>query len=431
MSKAMQGEGPAIPHLDRGEIADLRHDVTEAFDRLESRTGYPMLVGLHEPVVPLGDLPLILHFAGLNLLQGQTIASATLGTGNKALTLTAMLPGYGGNMLSMEIVDSGGGGLAFHTANHKDISIDLGGATPTAAAIVAAFNTHDHEAAGLAYASAGGNGLGNPVVAAKTQLAGGAGSGFSLVLGGSTQTMAYPVQDGSLEVYLETWPLLDGDTAMAYVESNGVPSQPFLVQSSVAHPHLLKMVGAGAGLSVGTLPQDAAIAGTGFTQGQTKATLTSGTGAASLVFTANAPGDPGNDIHVIIAQGVAALSVTVLGKVATITLAANPGGSSAAAVKAAWDLVPAAAQLAQVATSGGGGSKVVAAPEAPLQGGTGDGVEVYVNNVLQAIDGAVTDTLIPVAVSDLTGSAAGDMVEVRVVSNGLLSDNSLTARVIA
>lgn len=199
---------------------------------------------------------------------------------------------------------------------------------------------------------------------------------------------------------------LRGDIESAFAAADG----------KVGFPTVGKVTG-GMALSLGGVPVTAGVVGSGFLQNQAKATLTKGTGTASLAFTANRPGTPGNAISVEIVQGVGSLAISVTSQKITVTLAA--AGSTANAVKAAVDAHATAKTMVQV-VSGGAGTVLVSA-EALLTGGTGDGVEVKINDIEQQVVGAVTDTAIPMVVSALTGSAAGDSVALQVKSNGVMS----------
>lgn len=196
------------------------------------------------------------------------------------------------------------------------------------------------------------------------------------------------------------------------------------LESKSGYPQLGKVTG-GAAVSLGAVPVAKAIAGFNFLQDQAKASLVKGTGTSALTFTANRPGEPGNSIQVEILTG-GAESVAVVGSKISITL--NTGTSTANSVKATVDADAAAAALVQVA-SGGAGVVAVSAVE-NLAGGTGLGLEVKINGLEQVVAGAVTETAIPMKVSDLTGAVAGDSVALLVVSNGRQS-NSMTVDVVA
>jgi hypothetical protein len=198
-----------------------------------------------------------------------------------------------------------------------------------------------------------------------------------------------------------------------------------MVEGKVGFPSLGKVTG-GAAVSLAAVPVAKAIAGLNILQSCVRATKAFGVGTAMLTLTANRPGTPGNSIQYEAVQGAGALSVNIVGTKITVTLAA--AGSTANDVKVALDANTAIAALVQV-VSGGGGT-VLVTPLASLEGGTGSGLEVKINGIEQSVVGAVTDSAIPMRVSDLTGSAAGDSVALQVKSNGVMT-NAITLDVVA
>jgi hypothetical protein len=208
---------------------------------------------------------------------------------------------------------------------------------------------------------------------------------------------------------------LRGDIESAFVKSDGRVGFPFISR-----------VPGGMGLSLAGVPITCGVVGSGFLQGQSKATLTAGTGTSSLAFTANRPGTPGNSISVAVVAGSGSLSVGVVGQAITVTLAA--GGSTANAVKAAVDAHATAKTLVQVVSGGTGSVAALAATN--LSGGTGAGFEVKINGIEQQVVGSLTDTALPLVVSDLTGCAATDAAILRVSSNGVVS-NAVALGVVA
>jgi len=188
------------------------------------------------------------------------------------------------------------------------------------------------------------------------------------------------------------------------------------LEALTSFPKISRVTG-GASVSLAAVPVAKALTGESFLQGQVKATLTKGTGTASLAFTANRPGTPGNSITVAIVQGGAGASVAAVGNAITITLAL--AGSTANAIKALLDADAGCHGLVQT-VSGGAGTVLVSAA-APLTGGVGAGLEVFANGLSQAIRGAVTEQAIPLVVSDLTGAANGDAAVLQVKSNGVHS----------
>lgn len=185
------------------------------------------------------------------------------------------------------------------------------------------------------------------------------------------------------------------------------------IESKTGMPQLERVLLGGA-LSIAGVPINSDILGKNFLQGQTFDTLLSGAGTASLAVTANRPGDTGLRLAVI--QGGGALSVIYAAGLITVTLAV--GGSTAAAVKAAWDAVASVLRQAQVAVSGGGGGTVLAAAEAPLVGGVGSSLSVKINGLEQDIDDQVSDTNIDLVVTSLAGLVNLDQALLVVTSNG-------------
>ena len=170
---------------------------------------------------------------GSSLLQGMTFASVTLGA---SLDIIAELPGTPGNALSVEVVDSAGGGLAVTYAANK-LEIDLGGATPTEDQIATAVNTSGAWTGLFRANSGGGAAFGT---ASEVSLTGGTGTGISVYVGGgactpvgstgaaATSTASYSNTSLSINV-----PALTGltpalaattDNAAVWCVSNGVYS---------------------------------------------------------------------------------------------------------------------------------------------------------------------------------------------------------------
>jgi len=172
-SKAMESQGAAKPHLTTGkggvagEVDDLRKDVDAGFETLESRSGYPDIHWVDGGLVAVGGDHVI---KGAGLLAGQTFASVTLGA---SLEIIMRVPGAAGNDESVEVVDSGGGGLAVSYAANK-LSIDLGGAAPNEDTIATAVNSA-LVGAPVRANSGGGEAFGT---VAETSLTGGAGDGW-------------------------------------------------------------------------------------------------------------------------------------------------------------------------------------------------------------------------------------------------------------
>lgn len=116
---------------------------------------------------------------GQNLLQGQTFASVTIGA---SLELIACVPGTGGNDYSVEVIDTGGGGLSM-TWIANVLTIDQGASGSDEDTIATAINTvATSPVATIIRANSGGGGA--VAVTALTALTGGTGRGFSASING-------------------------------------------------------------------------------------------------------------------------------------------------------------------------------------------------------------------------------------------------------
>lgn len=246
MSRVFGSRQPARPHLLRGshgltrEVADLAGDIEAAFQSLEDPSAGPLVETLPAATASIATVNgagLAFSITGQNFLQGQTFATATLtGPANGDLTFSAVIPGVGGNAISVTVVDSAGGGLAV-TVNGTDIQIDQGGSGSNATAVAAAVNAHA-AASLLVECAAGGTGAGVVPVAAQTLLTGGgaaarsgrSGSGVQLVFGGNTQSITVQVTDTVVVGRLDDGTGLSaGEVASIWVVSDGVRSNPMQV----------------------------------------------------------------------------------------------------------------------------------------------------------------------------------------------------------
>jgi len=90
--------------------------------------------------------------------QSRLTVEGGLGTPNADVTFSAVSTGTAGDTISIEYIDSGSGGLSVSVTGEA-ITVDLGGATVTAAEIAAAINA-DADAAVLVSAEAEGDGSG-------------------------------------------------------------------------------------------------------------------------------------------------------------------------------------------------------------------------------------------------------------------------------
>lgn len=202
MSRAMRDQGAAIPHLSKGEIKDLRLDVDAAFGVLADRPVLTRITG-GSTALSIAGLPTAKPLVGVGLLAGKAQASLVINEGTTAeLTFTAQRPGEAGNDITVAIVDGGSGGLSVG-ATGTDIEIDLGGATPDAATILAALDADADILDLIDTAHDGVSGAGLPGVAAQANLAGGTGDGFSVKVNGIEQKVNGPVTDTAVPMLVD------------------------------------------------------------------------------------------------------------------------------------------------------------------------------------------------------------------------------------
>lgn len=225
-SKAFGSKGPQKPHLVlstaggwSGEIADLRNDTEEAMLSVESKSGYPFIKKVAGGAAVSVGTPAAHAITGSDFVQGQTAASVAIaGTGTGVLTFTANRPGTPGNLLSVDVVDSLGGGLAVTVVGGSKIHIDLGGATSTVAQVKAAVDSY---AAAHALAQVAATGTGNGKVTAEAFLAGGLGLGVNVSLGGIEQTVTDAISETVIAMLTTGAFGANGDSASLVVTSNG------------------------------------------------------------------------------------------------------------------------------------------------------------------------------------------------------------------
>jgi hypothetical protein len=141
--------------------------------------GLPEIYSVNESITIGGETGVALQ--GYKLLGGQVQAYADQGnyTGSStaAIRIKAILPGQDGNAYTVTTIDSTGGGLSFALVGN-DLTIDLGGATNTAAQVATALNS---DAVGATfYAVPYGAGGTTFAIHDEVQFANGAGTGLSV-----------------------------------------------------------------------------------------------------------------------------------------------------------------------------------------------------------------------------------------------------------
>jgi hypothetical protein len=219
---------PQHPHLmvpSQDPAYDLMLMTAQAFQNLENKgVGYPMVAkvagGSIVSATAVGSGPVAAAVTGSGFLQGQTKASAVIaGTSTGKLTLTANRPGTPGNLLSMDIVDSGSSHIAV-TIVGSNIHVNLGGDTKTMAQLKTAV---DAVAGALVQTAA--SGTGNAKVTAQTALAGGVGAGVQVLLAGVDQQVTGAVTDTAIPMSINNISSASaGDMLGFQVVSNGICS---------------------------------------------------------------------------------------------------------------------------------------------------------------------------------------------------------------
>lgn len=181
-SRAFGPERARRPHLAKltTEVGDVRKDVERAFTRVEGKDGYPDLQWIDggAPAAAGGDMII----KGAGMLQGQSFASLTLGTGTAELVFTALKPGLGGNDITVEIEDGGTAGSEVVAITGDAVLITAQIGTSTADQIATAINANGADTDGILRCASGGSG--NPAVTAATALTGGVGEGFECYVSG-------------------------------------------------------------------------------------------------------------------------------------------------------------------------------------------------------------------------------------------------------
>jgi hypothetical protein len=241
-SKAFSGEHPQRPHLLRGggmgkEVKDTRDDVDNALELLEARDAtleYPELDWIDGGFVAAAGGDIVIK--GRYLLQGQSFAELTIGTGTAELVFTALKPGEGGNDITVEIEDGGTAGseVVTKTGNAFVITAEVG--TSTADQIATAVNANAADSDG--YIRCNGGGAGTPAVTAATALTGGVGDGWECRISGveclpanTTGTNgAAAIAEGVCTVTVpdltaETDARAVGDSAAVHIKTNNVRTQ--------------------------------------------------------------------------------------------------------------------------------------------------------------------------------------------------------------
>ncbi len=183
-------------HPDHGskELKDLRFDVEEAFSQLEAHGRLPRIYKA-TGVVSNANGTTSLELTGMYFLAGRGIATKTVGSGNSAVTVSALKPGETGNTYKIQFTNSGANQLLSVQWNvvAKRVQVTLatdgnGVITSTATDVATAINA-TAIANTLMKATAGGTGLGLVAEVSETALAGGTGNGLTVYINGASVTL--------------------------------------------------------------------------------------------------------------------------------------------------------------------------------------------------------------------------------------------------
>lgn len=205
-----------------------------SFGLLEARSGYPRLdyldLGVAGGIAVSGAVDLVCK--GAVLLNGSAFASVSIGT----LDFDAVVPGEGANDYSVEVVDSGSGGLTIDMSTDPNkLVIDQGASTSDEDTVATAINDAAADTYGKIRANSAGGGV--VAVTAEVPLTGGVGADFSATIAGidvpplhpvGAATAAASVSDATITLHL---PVLTsggaaaGDVGILRVVSNGIMEQ--------------------------------------------------------------------------------------------------------------------------------------------------------------------------------------------------------------
>lgn len=451
-SRAYGGEKPYMRHLvqDPGMgrfLRDLSEDVDRAFRYREQRYEHPNItfVDLSEgsPNTSGG----LLVVKGENFLQGQLFEAYTHGTGNAALTFTALKPGR----FQHKVVISDTGSLSVaYSAGTKTVTIGVNAGVTDANAVATAVNAAGAATKGIIRCAAGGTGAGFPAALTETNFttgypSDGYGDGFSAMVSGvealpyhetgTTPTAA--IEDTQVRLTLpnlaaESTPREADDPMELYVKSDGTQSQNFAFTINTLRktstPPLLNWIDSSVGTAMATGGY-MVVRGENMLQSQTFDSYTHGTGASELVFTAMKPGISGYSVELL---DTGAESVALAAGKLTVNFdgPANTNTSTANSVATAVNATGSAAKGYIRCVSGGAGA-VAALAEDDFAGGTGSGFSAKVSGVEAlpyhaagtAPAATIADAVITLQLPDLTAEAtprsSDDQIELSVVSDGL------------
>jgi len=173
-----------------------------------------------------GDVVIV----GRHLLQGQTFAHLVLGA---SLDIIACRPGDAGNLIEVEVIDSGLGGLTLAFAGGV-LTIDQGGSGSNENTVAMAVNNAASPAYQVLRANSGGGGA--VPVTAQAPLAGGAGDGWECIVGGVDAPVLHDVgaavsnanlaEGGATVTVPALAPWVATDIVTTAIRTDGIMSQP-------------------------------------------------------------------------------------------------------------------------------------------------------------------------------------------------------------
>lgn len=179
---------------------------------LAGQTGYPWLSFI-TGIIDVSNIPENKAITGLNLLQGQTAATATFGIGTSSVAVAALRPGEPGNLIALNFVDSAaasvavsGGAVVGERTAAVTITVNyrgpLNGNADNANAVAALINA-DVTAGAAWLVQATGGGTGN-FLATSGNLSGGVGQGFKVYVGSAEMNVNDPITDTALPMTTRT-----------------------------------------------------------------------------------------------------------------------------------------------------------------------------------------------------------------------------------
>lgn len=222
--------GVTVTVTDTGD--DLAGIATDAENRL--RSGFPILDFITDETLSIAGIPATHTITGRNLLNGQTRASLTVGTGTSSVLFEACRPGAYGNLLSIQMISGGAESISVTTpvgevTSATTIAITYNNGTSTGNSIAILVNAHA-QAKKLVYATGGGSGT-SLAESGPTALDGGVGEGFKVYLGGLEQNVVGKVTDTSLPMLTRVFTSMANlDGASVYCVSDGTMSFPLNVR---------------------------------------------------------------------------------------------------------------------------------------------------------------------------------------------------------